>query len=203
MDSFIMQLVIASRNVHKIREYKEMLSELVSFDILSLLDFPDYRPEEERFDSFKKNAETKAINAAKKLNKIVLADDSGLVVPALDGEPGIYSARYAGKSASDADNRRKLLTNMEKLENEKRYAYFVCCTVLASPDGILKSVCATCEGRVSEREAGGGGFGYDPLFIKHGYGKTFAELNSQTKNRISARGKAIDKLLISLEELVS
>ncbi len=195
------QLVIASTNIHKIREIKAILSQFYRFDILSLRDFPDYKPPEESGTSFKENAVLKAVVAAKVLNQWTLADDSGLVVPALGGAPGVFSARYAGEKATDADNRKKLLLNMRHLADQDRTAYFECCVALASPAGEAKTVTATCEGSILQTERGGSGFGYDPLFVKHEYNKTFAELEEATKNRISHRRKALDKILLSLESL--
>lgn len=200
MEEFI-EIVIASKNIHKIREYKDMFRELPNFDVLSLLDFPNYISKEEKGNSFRENAKEKALDAAKELNKLVLADDSGLIVPALNKEPGIYSARYAGKNATYADNRKKLLTNMENLRDEKRYAFFECHISLASPECLRKEVSAICEGMIMEKERGGGGFGYDSLFSKHGYNKTFAELDSFLKNKISHRRKAFDKMKPFLESL--
>ena len=103
-----MELVIATKNLHKLREYRVLLKKIEGLDILSLKDFPDYVPVEETGKTFEENAELKAKDAAKKLGKFVLADDSGLVIPALDGEPGIFSARYAGKDATDLENRKEL-----------------------------------------------------------------------------------------------
>jgi XTP/dITP diphosphohydrolase len=199
----MVELVIASKNVHKIREFKEILNTLSGFDIRSLLDFPEYKPPDENGKSFEENAIQKALHAAKSLNKLVLADDSGLVVPALHGEPGVYSARYAGNNATDADNRKKLLSNMENLEERDRGAYFECCLALASPRGLEKSVCAICEGKIIKKERGGAGFGYDPIFIKNDYNKTFAELESSVKNKISHRRKALDKILTFLQSLLN
>jgi XTP/dITP diphosphohydrolase len=127
--------------------------------------------------------------------------DSGLVVPALDGAPGIFSARYAGKNGTDHDNRKKLLDAMRHLADEDRQAYFACCIAVASPQEIKKCACGTCEGVLLAEERGGSGFGYDPLFIKHGYSKTFAEIDEAVKNRISHRRKALDKLLPFLDSL--
>ncbi len=196
-----MEIVIASTNSHKIREFKAMLKGHVQYDIRSLLDFPQYQPPPETEDTFEGNAKLKAVHAAKALNRWVLADDSGLVVPAIGGEPGVYSARFAGEQATDLDNRKKLLQKMEHLLEEDRNAYFECCLVLASPSGVKKSVCGICEGALLTQEKGRGGFGYDPLFIKHGYSKTFAELEESIKNRISHRRKALDKMLPFLESL--
>lgn len=195
------QIVIASKNVHKIREFKEMFKFLSNFDVLSLLDFPDYCPPKEDGKSFKENAEKKALFAAKALNKLVIADDSGLIVPSLDGRPGIHSARYAGENATDLDNRKKLLTDMQDFEDNKRNAFFECCIAIASFDGIKKSSCASVDGIILKKERGGGGFGYDPLFVKNEYSKTFAELDSSIKIKISHRRKAFDKLISYLESL--
>jgi XTP/dITP diphosphohydrolase len=194
-------LLIATQNGHKIREIRALLKPLKRFDIYSLLDFSDYIPPPETGDTFEANAVSKALHAAKTLGKWALADDSGLVVPALGGEPGIYSARYAGENASDKDNRKKLLKKMEGLKGERRFAYFECCIALASPQGIRKVATGYCEGMVTEEERGGNGFGYDPLFIKHDYNQTFAELGELVKNQISHRAKALDKMLITFESL--
>lgn len=195
------ELVIASTNVHKVREFKAMLKPLNKFDILSLRDFPQFVAPDENGATFEENATLKALHAANALNRWVIADDSGLVVPALNGEPGIYSARYAGNDATDIDNRKKLLEKMEPLKDEQRQAYYECCIVIASPDGVQKCVNGKCEGILLSKERGGGGFGYDPLFIKHGYNQTFAELTEAVKNRISHRRKALDKILIALDAI--
>lgn len=198
-----LEIVIASTNVHKIREFRSILKAFPQFDILSLRDFPNYEPPEETGQTFEENAKIKAEHAAKALNCWVIADDSGLVVPALNGSPGILSARYAGADASDHDNRKKLLTDMEHLLEEDRYAYFQCSIAFASPKGLKKCVSGTCEGALLDKEKGGGGFGYDPLFVKYGYNRTFAELDESIKNRVSHRRKAFDKLLFSLESLLT
>lgn len=197
-----MQIVLASHNVHKIREFRAILKSLAGIDVRSLIDFPHYHLPHETGKSFEENAVLKALHAAEALQEWVLADDSGLVVPALKGAPGIFSARFAGDHATDAENRKKLLHEMQHLRDGMRNAYFECWIALASPQGIKKIVKGVCEGVILELEKGGQGFGYDPLFIKHEYGKTFAEMDEQTKNRISHRRKAFDKLLPALETLV-
>ncbi len=197
-----MELVIGSRNIHKIREFRSILKKWGSFDLLSLIDFPQYEPVEETGSTFEQNAILKAEHAAKTLNKLVLADDSGLVVPSLQGRPGIFSARYAGEKASDKDNRQKLLKEMSLLQDSSRHAYFECVLALASPEGIIKTAKGVVEGTILEKERGGSGFGYDSLFMKHEYGKTFAELDEETKNRISHRCKALDKLFPTLDVLL-
>jgi XTP/dITP diphosphohydrolase len=197
-----LKLLIASSNLHKVREIRSMLKGFKSLDIYSLLDFPQYQPWEEVGSSFEEIVEKKALHAATHCGLLTLADDSGLVVPALEGEPGIYSARYAGPSATDADNRKKLLTKMHFLKDDARDAYFVCALALASPEKVLKVVCGTCEGRILETPSGGNGFGYDPLFLKHDYGKTFAQMDEALKNRISHRHKAFSKMIPSLQSQV-
>lgn len=197
-----MQLVIASRNVHKIRECRAILKNYPKLDILSLMDFPNYVPPKEEGATFEEIATKKAIHAAESLERWVIADDSGLVVPALQGAPGIFSARYAGDTASEKDNRRKLLQDMQHLHEHDRQASFECCIVLASPRGVKKCAKGICEGIILSEERGSSGFGYDPLFLKFEYSKTFAELEEDTKIRISHRRKALDKILISLESLL-
>ncbi len=199
-----MELIIATQNVHKIRELRAMLKsykQLKHLDVISLLNFPDYEAPSENGITFKENAEIKALHAARTLCKWVLADDSGLVVPAIKGEPGIFSARYAGLDATDAENRQKLLSRMQGLRDIERTGYFECWLSLASPNGIKKSVCGICEGMILNEERGRNGFGYDSLFVKHDYDKTFSELDEQTKNKISHRHKAIEKLTPTLETL--
>ncbi len=196
-----MQIVLATHNLHKIREFREMLKPLKGFDVLSLTQFPNYNLPEETGKTFEDNAVLKAVDAAKALNAWVIADDSGLVVPALKGAPGVFSARYAGLDATDSENRKKLLEAMEKLNGEQRHAYFECVLALASPEGLKKCVSGKVEGEIASFERGRNGFGYDPLFIKHGYDKTFAELTEDIKNKISHRRKALERLLPILEEL--
>lgn len=198
-----MELIIASHNVHKIRELRDMIKSFkgLKLDVQSLLNFPEYKPPEEDGLTFKENVEIKATHAAKALGGWVLADDSGLVIPALKGIPGIHSARFAGLDATDAENRLKLLKEMKNLLDIDRGGYFECWLSLASPKGVLKTVSATCEGMILQEERGRHGFGYDPLFVKHDYDKTFSELDEQTKNKISHRRKALEKLLPTLEML--
>jgi XTP/dITP diphosphohydrolase len=198
-----MELVIASGNLHKIREFRDMLKTLAFTDVLSLLNFPGYQPPQEDGSTFLDNAKIKAEHAAKTLQKWVLADDSGLVVPALNGLPGVNSHRYAGPDATDAENRQKLLKDMENLTGMHRVAYFECHLVLASPEGVRKSVSGTCEGSILTEERGRNGFGYDPIFVKSEYDKTFAEIDEATKNRISHRRKAFEKLSPTLQMIMA
>src|SRR5262249_3916381 len=113
----------------------------------------------------------------------------------------VYSARYAGEGATDKENRKKLLHDMRELKDQERAAYFECCLALASPKELKKSVCSCCEGEITEEEKGRSGFGYDPIFQKHEYSKTFGELEEEVKNRVSHRRKAMDKILLVLETI--
>lgn len=196
-----MQIIIASHNLHKIREFRDMLKVYKHVDVFSLLDFPHYALPAETGTTFKENAILKAVDAAKTLDKWVIADDSGLVVPALGGSPGIHSHRFASDDPTDAENCHKLLQEMSGLSDDRRTAYFECSIALASPEKLEKSVTGTCEGRIALQPRGRNGFGYDPLFIKNDYDKTFAELDEQTKNRISHRRKALEKLLLVFESI--
>jgi XTP/dITP diphosphohydrolase len=197
-----MEIVLASANLHKIREFRDMFKSLTHIELISMHQFNHYISPEETGQSFKENAIMKATHAAAHLNKWVLADDSGLIVPALQGEPGVKSRRYAGPDATDSENRMKLLQAMERLDGQERTAYFECCLALACPmTGLKKCVEGICEGYIVKEARGRHGFGYDPLFIKNDYEKTFAELDETIKNRISHRRKAFERLLTFLETL--
>ncbi len=195
-----MELVIATANFHKILELKAMIrAYFKDMEIFSLKDFPDYEAPLEVGSSFSEIADLKALHAAKETGHYVIADDSGLVVPALNGEPGIFSRRYAGADATDKENRDMLIEKMKFLEGDSRFAYFECALSFASPEGIIKTIRGVCEGHILPESKGRGGFGYDPLFVKHDYNKTFAELEEDIKNRISHRRKAFDKLIPYIE----
>ena len=197
-----MEIVIASKNLHKIREIRAILKPEYPFDYLSLLDFPEYQPPEESGETFEDNAFIKATHAASILKRWVIADDSGLVVPALGNEPGVRSARYAGETASDKENRVKLVQALDPIPENERIGYYFCALSFASPDGIQMQVKGSCEGSLLLKARGSQGFGYDPLFLKYDYNKTFAEIDEETKNRISHRRKALDKLTPTLENLL-
>jgi len=198
-----MEIVIASRNLGKIREFRTMLDGIDGLDIDSLLAYPEFPSPEETGETFEENATIKAAAAAEALNQIVLADDSGLVVPALRGEPGVRSARYAGDEATDWENNQKLLKALEGKEDLDRQAYYECVLVLASPDGVMKVTRGHCEGTIQTAERGRNGFGYDSVFAKHDYDKTFGELSDDVKNRISHRRKALDSMRAYIEALVT
>ena len=141
-------------------------------------------------ETFEDNALIKARTVAK-LGYLCIADDSGLEVDALDGAPGIYSARYSGGHGNDADNNRLLLENMKDVPPEKRTARFTCAIACVFPEGDAFTVRASCEGTLLYKEEGSGGFGYDPLFYVEEYGKTLASVTPEEKNAISHRGKAL------------
>ena len=196
-----MEIVLVSTNLHKWREFKDMFKTLSHLELISLHQFHHYVAPEESGSTFKENAVLKAEYAAKSLGKWVLADDSGLVVPALRGEPGVYSRRYAGAHATDMENCEKLLYAMKNLHEDQRTAYFECALAIAAPDGLKKCVQGICEGSIASAPSGRYGFGYDPLFIKTDYEKTFAEMDETIKNRISHRRKAFERLQSFLDTL--
>lgn len=198
-----MEIILASHNLHKMREFRDMIKSLTHIELLSLHGFHHYVPPEETGHTFRENAILKAEHAAKHFNTWVLADDSGLVVPALQGDPGVKSRRYAGFNVTDSENCQKLLKAMENLHGQTRTAYFECCLAIANPIGVQKCVEGICEGYIIQETKGRNGFGYDSLFIKNDYEKTFAELDDNVKNRISHRRKAFERLLYFLETLKS
>ncbi|MCB1135509.1 MAG: RdgB/HAM1 family non-canonical purine NTP pyrophosphatase [Chlamydiia bacterium] len=191
-----MEILVATTNQGKVRELRTLLAPLGHIHLLTLRDFPDFSPLEEIGDSLEQIAADKALYAADQTGLWTLADDSGLFVPALGNQPGVRSARYAGETASDLENRRKLLKEMEKLDGDARAAYFECALAFAKPGLVLKVVTGRCEGSVLTEERGSNGFGYDPLFLKDSYDKTFAELSPDIKNKVSHRWKALEKMAI-------
>ena len=197
-------LVVASRNAGKTKEIKELLQGF-PVEIKNLDDFGPIPPVTEDGETFDDNAYKKASFTAKVLGFPALADDSGLEVNALDGAPGVHSARFAGPDATDEENNMKLLQEMEGKTDRK--AAFVCVISIAVPTGPALTYEARCEGLIAEAPAGDNGFGYDPVFYFSELKKTFAELSSEEKNRVSHRGKAFaelkeefDKVLIWLEQ---
>lgn len=187
MDTFI----LASRNKHKIKELRETLAPL-NIMLKSTYDFPDLEEVIEDADTFEGNALKKARYVHNETGLPALSDDTGLEVDALGGRPGVYSARYAGESATDKENVIKLLEELAGVETSERDARFR--TVVAFViDKDAYTFEGICEGRITKEPHGDGGFGYDPVFRPGGYEQTFAELSSEVKNEISHRGKAIQK----------
>ena len=187
-----MKIVLATHNKHKTFEFKRILSASnADIEILTLDDIGFTDEIIEDGSTFEENAFIKA-SAVAKLGYIGIADDSGLCVDALDGAPGIYSARYAGSDCNDKENNKKLLINLSGVEKDKRSAKFVCAIACAFPNGNGNfSVRGESKGFITYEESGNGGFGYDPLFYCPDFGKTFAELSADEKNSISHRGRAI------------
>ncbi|MEW6381342.1 MAG: XTP/dITP diphosphatase [bacterium] len=186
-------LIAASHNPHKIEEIRSILSDF-PVQILSLRDLDWKVPHQEDGSSYYENALKKARAIAKHFGRPTLAEDSGLEVDALGGQPGIYSARYAGEDATDEDNNQKLLTALSPVPMSERTARYRCTLVLMYPDERVYSFEGTCEGIITLAPQGEEGFGYDPLFLVPEYGKTFAELGDEIKNRISHRARALAKL---------
>lgn len=187
------RILFASRNRGKVSEIKAMLKD-IGVTLLSLDDYPDLPEVCEDGDSFLENALLKARAIARLTGEPVLADDSGLEVAALGGAPGIYSSRYAGEDANDAENIRKLLDELREVSAAERKAAFRCVLVLCQPDGSYRSFEGRWEGRITEEPFGRGGFGYDPVFFLPDRGVTVAELPAEIKNRISHRAQAFGEL---------
>ena len=198
-----MELILASRNKKKIREVEAILvNHFPDIRILSLDDVGYIGDIEENGETYEENALTKARTAVEAGNRQypAIADDSGLSVDALNGAPGVYSARYAGGHGDDAANNALLLKNLADTPAEERTARFVCCIALVYPDGRELTVRGETEGLIIDEARGEGGFGYDPYFYYAPFGKTFSELSAEEKNAISHRGKAIAKVAEILKE---
>lgn len=197
------RLVVATRNADKLKEIASVLAGL-SVELVSANDFPDLHDVVEDAPTLRENALKKAREVSLAVNEWALADDTGLVVPALNGAPGVYSARYAGEQASYADNCQKLLQEMRPFtDEEKRTAYFSCWMALIHPDGREVTVEGRVTGQILQELRGSSGFGYDPLFYLVELNRTMAELSLEEKNRISHRGKALRKIKAVIEELIA
>ena len=187
-----MRIIIASGNPHKINEIR-MLLFWPGVEWKTPADAPGAPSPEETGVTFAENAAIKARALAAHTGWLALADDSGLEVDALHGEPGVLSARFAGRHGDDAANNRLLLEKLDRSRN--RAARFRCALALAAPDGTLVAVAdGACEGVIADQAAGAAGFGYDPLFIPEGFDRTFAELGAEVKNRLSHRARALKAL---------
>jgi XTP/dITP diphosphohydrolase len=186
-------IVLATRNKGKIAELSEMLAGF-GLTVLGLSAFPEIGEIEETGATFAENARIKAQAVCAATGLVAVADDSGLCVDALSGAPGVYSARYAGEKATDADNNAKLLAALADVPEEERAARFVCAICAAAPDGRLLEASGAWEGRIAFELSGENGFGYDPLFYDEMAGTTSANLTSAQKNARSHRGKALAAL---------
>jgi XTP/dITP diphosphohydrolase len=183
------KLLLATNNKGKVREYKSMLKGL-PFELVSLAELGIKTEVDEVGESLEENARLKATALARESRLLVLADDSGLEVDALGGEPGRLSARYAGEGASDKDRVKYLLSRLKDVPEEKRSARFRCVIAIAQPDGKVELCSGECPGFITLEPRGEEGFGYDPIFYLPGLGKTMAELSLEVKNRVSHRGRA-------------
>ncbi|HKJ99879.1 MAG TPA: XTP/dITP diphosphatase [Desulfotignum sp.] len=192
-------LVLASTNKGKTREIQDLLKGF-PLDIKNLNDFGPIPEVIEDGDTFDDNAYKKASFTARVLGYPAMADDSGLCVEALGGAPGVFSARYAGKDAKDADNVAKLLTDLEHHENRK--ASFTCVISIAVPTGAALTYEGSCQGIITRKPAGENGFGYDPLFYFPAYDKTFAQLRMEEKARVSHRGKALKQVADEMDKIL-
>lgn len=199
-----MNIVIATHNPGKLSEmnflFKEFIPETYNINLLSLNKYTDIPEVLEDGSTFQANAEKKALFTANYTGEMVIADDSGLVVDALKGKPGIFSSRYAGENATDEENNEKLLEKLKNVPKESRNAHFVCVITIARPNNLIGTFEGKCNGMIGTTSRGDNGFGYDPLFIRTDIGKTFAELRHDVKNRISHRTRAFEKAAATIEK---
>lgn len=185
-------LVVATRNKKKLKEIRELLADL-DFNVLSIDDFTCIPEVKEDGSTFQENAKKKAIQIAQITKLLTLADDSGLEIDYLNGDPGVRSARFAGENATDEDRNKKVLHLLRDVPGPERKARFRCSIAIVSPDGYIELVTGVCEGEIATEPRGNTGFGYDPIFIVPEYGKTFAQLGPEKKNQISHRAIALKK----------
>jgi len=203
------RILLASTNQGKLAELSELIgTDNEKLEWASLKAYPDVGEIAEDGDTFAENARKKALGYAKATGLWTIADDSGLVIDALDGQPGVYSARYAtdecGGNRKDIDtaNYKKVLAELKGIADKKRTARFICCLCLASPEKVLLETEGAVEGIINHAPIGENGFGYDPIFYIPSLDKTAAQLDPQEKNRISHRGNALRKLRPLLEDLL-
>jgi len=196
------EVIIATKNRGKAMEFEQLFKKH-EFEVKTLLDFPEIEEVEETGSSFEENAILKAEAVSKALNRIVIADDSGLVIDALDGRPGIFSARYAGEEKNDQANLEKVLDELRDVPDKKRQARFYCALAVAAPNQETFTVAGTCEGSILREKRGTFGFGYDPIFFVLEKEKAMAELAPEEKSKISHRGNALKKLADEIPGLLS
>ncbi|WP_416198535.1 MAG: XTP/dITP diphosphatase [Sporanaerobacter sp.] len=196
------KIILSTGNIHKVEEIKDILKGLpvniYSKDDLGLGDIEV----EEDGTTLEENAIKKAMAISEKVDGIVIADDTGLFVDKLGGEPGIYSSRYSGENATYEENNKKLLRKLEGVALEERTATFKTVIAIVTEDKQVKTVYGECKGKIGFESKGDSGFGYDPLFIVDGYNKTFAELGEDVKNKISHRAKALEELKKELKNII-
>lgn len=198
--ALIKSMIVATKNKGKAKEFEQLFSRY-GIEVKTLLDFPDIPDIEETGETFEENAIIKAETISHLAKAYVVADDSGLAIDALDGRPGVYSARYAGPGKNDQANIDKVLQELEGVNDEKRTARFYCALALAGPGVETITVNGTCEGIILPERKGTGGFGYDPIFYVPAEGRSMAEMEPEKKNQISHRAEAIKELERHLKNL--
>ncbi len=194
----IRDILIATHNPDKLKELEELVNPL-KLRLYFLRELPGFYPTEEDQETLQKNAMKKALEAAKYSGLITLADDTGLFIEALNGAPGIMSARFAGNSCSYSDNRQKVLRLLQDIQIRK--AYFKTAVALSAPDGIIAVTEGRLEGEITTEERGNNGFGYDSIFAVNG--KTYAEMNADEKNHLSHRALAIKSIIPILQKIIN
>ena len=195
------KLIIATKNKGKAKEFVELFAPL-GYEVMTMLDLEDAIEVEETGKTFEENAILKAESLSKQYNTMAISDDSGLMIDALDGRPGVYSARYAGEAKNDEANIEKVLEELKNVPEEKRTARFYCALAVAIPGHETKTVSGTVEGRILTARQGENGFGYDPVFYVPSLEKSMAQLQSEEKNAISHRGNALRKLKETLNQIL-
>lgn len=188
-----MKIFLATKNEGKIKDFKKLTEDL-DIEVVSILDNIDIPDVEENGNSFEENSAKKALEIAKYTGIITISDDSGLCIDYLDGKPGIYSARYSGKNATDEKNIIKVLEELKGIEKEKRGAYFVSVVSIAYPNGEIKSFRGEVKGEILFEQDGNNGFGYDPIFYCYELKKSFGQATIDEKKSVSHRGRAFQKL---------
>lgn len=192
-------VLIASRNKGKLKQFSDLFREF-HLEVKGLDQFPDLPDVEEDQDTFEGNARKKAETISRLIGSPVISDDSGLVIPALGGEPGVYSARYAGINATDEMNNQKLISEIRSVPKAKRQGYYICVMALAIPGRETQLVVGKCHGEILTEPRGNQGFGYDPIFYIPEEKKTMAELSDERRYQISHRAKATKQLLTLLRQ---
>ena len=186
-----MDIVVATNNKGKLAEIKKILS---GHNVLSQADVGAFVDVEETGVTYEENALLKAKAVREYTNKIIIADDSGLEVDVLGGEPGLYSARYAGDNTTPDQGMKKLLANLKGYSFEEKTAHFICCITALMPDNTHHTFVGKCDGFIIDEKRGNGGFGFDPIFWTPEYEKTFSEISDEEKNKISHRCRALESL---------
>jgi len=196
------ELLVATRNKKKFLEIKDLLKDL-PLKITSLFDYPDCPEIIEDGKTFHANAVKKAITIARHTGKLIMGEDSGLEVKALENQPGVYSARFSGEGATDKKNNAKLLKLLKGVPLSKRQARYRCCVAVADGSGVIEVVSGSCSGLIAESLKGMNGFGYDPLFLIPRFGKTFGELDASVKAKMSHRSRALKKFRRVIEKYLA